>query len=146
MKRFRFRFTAVKNQRQVILDQKLAKKAAVLAELNQAIAERQHLEGLYEATLRGGPAVGELFNSQRETWRQLRLFSLREEITGSEQKIALLEKRLAEVQEEVTEAHRDLKAMEVIEKKDKEAWRHEFRIHQQKETDEINTTRYGRST
>ena len=144
MKRFKFRFTAVKNQRQVILDQKLAKKAAALAELNQAIAELQHLQGLYVATLQGGPAVGELFNAQQETWRQLRLFSLREEIQQQEQLIAQLEERLAEIQEEVTEAHRDLKAMEVIEKKDREVWKKEFRAHQQKETDEINTTRFGR--
>ena len=144
MKRFQFRFTAVKHQRQVILDQKLAKKAAVLSELNQAIAERQHLEGLYNATLTGGAAVGELFDAQKETWRQLRLFSLREEITSAEQKIIELQQKLEEVQQEVTEAHRDLKAMEVIEDKDKEAWRKEFRRHQQKETDEINTTRFGR--
>jgi flagellar export protein FliJ len=144
MKRFKFRFTAVKNQRQVILDQKLAKKAAALAELNQAIAELQHLQGLYIATLQGGPAVGELFNAQQETWRQLRLFSLREEIQQQEHLIAQLEERLAEIQEEVTEAHRDLKAMEVIEKKDREAWKKEFKAHQQKETDEINTTRFGR--
>ena len=144
MKRFKFRFTAVKDQRQIILDQKLAKKAEVLAELSQAHAEKQHLENLYQQALHGGAQVGQLFNAQEETWRQLRLFSLREEIQGAEQKILELEEKLALVQEEVTEAHRDLKAMEVIEEKDRKAWRHEFRIHQQKETDEINTTRFGR--
>ena len=144
MKRFKFRFTAVKNQRKVILDQKLAKKAAALAELNQAMANLQHLQGLYHMTLQGGPAVGELFNAQQETWRQLRLFSLREEIQQQEERIVQLEERLAEIQEEVTEAHRDLKAMEVIEDKDRESWEKEFRAHQQKETDEINTTRFGR--
>lgn len=144
MKRFRFRFTAVQNQRQVILDQTLAKKAAVLAELNQAIAELHHLQSLYQGALHGGAAVGELFDAQQETWRQLRLFSLREEIQQQELIIKEIEERLARVQEEVTEAHRDLKAMEVIEKKDREAWKKEFRAHQQKETDEINTTRFGR--
>ena len=74
----------------------------------------------------------------------MRLFSLREEIEVAEKKIVELEQKLAEIQEEVTEAHRDLKAMEVIEDKDKKAWRHEFKVHQQKETDEINTTRFGR--
>ena len=144
MKRFKFRFAAVKDQRQVILDQKLAKKAQALAELNQAIAEKDHLQNLYQQTLHGGAQVGQLFNAQEETWRQLRLFSLREEIQSADQKIAELEEKLAEIQEEVTEAHRDLKAMEVIEDKDKKAWRHEFKVHQQKETDEINTTRFGR--
>lgn len=144
MKRFKFRFSAVKDQRQVILDQKLAKKANAIAELNQAYAEKMHLEQLYQQALFGGAKVGELFNAQQETWRQLRLFSLREEIEAAERKISELEQKLAEIQEEVTEAHRDLKAMEVIEAKDKKAWRHEFKIHQQKETDEINTTRFGR--
>lgn len=144
MKRFKFRFTAVKNQRQVILDQKLAKKAEVLAAINQAIALLQQLQGLYQSTLQGGAAVGELFDAQQETWRQLRLFSLREEMEMQERVIEQLYEQLAEVQEEVTEAHRDLKAMEVIEDKDRDAWKHEYRIHQQKETDEINTTRFGR--
>jgi flagellar export protein FliJ len=144
MKRFKFRFAAVKNQRQVILDQKLAKKANVLAELNQAHAEKEHLQNLYQQTLHGGAQVGQLFNAQEETWRQLRLFSLREEIQTADRKISQLEEKLAEIQEEVTEAHRDLKAMEVIEKKDKKNWQHEFKVHQQKETDEINTTRFGR--
>ena len=144
MKRFKFRFAAVKDQRQIILDQKLAKKARALAELNQVQAEKIHLEQLYQQSLYGGAQVGELFNAQQETWRQLRLFSLREEIEVAEKKIVELEQKLAEIQEEVTEAHRDLKAMEVIEDKDKKAWRHEFKVHQQKETDEINTTRFGR--
>ena len=144
MKRFKFRFAAVKNQRQVILDQKLAKKAQALAELNQAFAEKQHLEQLYQQTLYGGAQVGQLFNAQEETWRQLRLFSLREEIQSAERKITEYEERLNKIQEEVTEAHRDLKAMEVIEEKDRKEWRHEYNVHQQKETDEINTTRFGR--
>lgn len=144
MKRFKFRFAAVKDQRQVILDQKLAKKAEALAELNQALAEKDHLQNLYQQTLYGGAQVGQLFNAQEETWRQLRLFSLREEIQSADQKIVELENKLAEIQEEVTEAHRDLKAMEVIEDKDKKTWQHEFKVHQQKETDEINTTRFGR--
>ncbi len=144
MKRFKFRFAAVKDQRQVILDQKLAKKAQALAELNHAFAEKQHLEQLYQQTLYGGAQVGQLFNAQEETWRQLRLFSLREEIQSAERKITEYEERLNKIQEEVTEAHRDLKAMEVIEEKDRKEWRHEYNVHQQKETDEINTTRFGR--
>ncbi|MAD61490.1 MAG: hypothetical protein CMH49_08275 [Myxococcales bacterium] len=144
MKRFKFRFAAVKDQRQIILDQKLAKKAQALAELSQAHAEKQHLEQLYHQTLHGGAQVGQLFNAQEESWRQLRLFSLREEIQSAERKIIECEERLNEIQEEVTEAHRDLKAMEVIEDKDRKDWRHEYNVHQQKETDEINTTRFGR--
>lgn len=144
MKRFKFRFAAVKDQRQIILDQKLAKKAQALAELNQAHAEKQHLENLYHQALHGGPQVGQLFNAQEESWRQLRLFSLREEIQSAEKKIVECEEKLNEIQEEVTEAHRDLKAMEVIEEKDRKTWRHEYNVHQQKETDEINTTRFGR--
>ena len=144
MKRFKFRFAAVKDQRQIILDQKLAKKAQALAELNQAYAEKQHLEQLYQQTLYGGAQVGQLFNAQEESWRQLRLFSLREEIQSAERKIVECEEKLSEIQEEVTEAHRDLKAMEVIEEKDRKVWRHEYNVHQQKETDEINTTRFGR--
>ena len=67
MKRFKFRFAAVKDQRQIILDQKLAKKAQALAELNQAYAEKQHLEQLYQQTLYGGAQVGQLFNAQENS-------------------------------------------------------------------------------
>ena len=144
MKRFRFRFTAVLDQRQVILDQKLALKAEVLAERDRVLQERAHLEAMYQQTLVGGAKVGEIFNAQAETWRQLRLFSLREEMTLKERELERIDKRLDEIQQEVTEAHRDLKAMEIIKDKDLKKWKHEFHVHQQKETDEINTTRFGR--
>jgi flagellar biosynthesis chaperone FliJ len=144
MKRFRFRFTAVLDQRQVILDQKLALKAEVLAERDRVLQERAHLEAMYQQTLVGGAKVGEIFNAQAETWRQLRLFSLREEMTLKERELEKIDERLDEIQREVTEAHRNLKAMEIIKDKDFKKWKHEFNIHQQKETDEINTTRFSR--
>lgn len=144
MKRFKFRLTAVKNQRQVILDQKLAIKAELLAELNRARAERLALEQAYIQTLHSGPKVGESFNSQVETWRQLQLFALREEMSVKDREIMEINQRLEAAQLEVTEAHRNLKAMELLEEKDRKAWRHEYKIHQQKETDEINTSRFGR--
>ena len=144
MKRFKFRLAALKGQRQVILDQKLAVKAEVLAELNRAQAERQQLEQRYIQTLHSGPKVGERFNAQVETWRQLQLFALREEMSAKDRQIQEINQRLEEAQRAVTEAHRDLRAMELLEEKDRKAWRHEYKIHQQKETDEINTTRFGR--
>ena len=144
MKRFKFRLTAVRDQRQVVLDQKLARKAEVLAELEQALAERAQLEQMYIQTLHGGPKVGEAFNAQVETWRQLQLYSLREELMLRDREIVKIQERLVEAQNEVTEAHRDLKAMEVLERKDREAWQHEYKVYEQKETDEVNTTRFGR--
>lgn len=144
MKRFKFRLAAVKNQRQVILDQKLAIKAEILAELSRARAERQALEYAYIQTLHSGFKVGESFNAQVETWRQLQLFALREEMSAKDRQIIEINQRLDFAQSEVTEAHRNVKAMELLEEKDRKAWRHEYKIHQQKETDEINTTRFGR--
>ena len=144
MRRFKFRFAAVEDQRQVILDQKLARKAEVLAQRNRVLSEIAHLEAMYQQTLHGGAQVGETFNAQVESWRQLRLFSLREEIKAKHNELEKIDEMLAQVQAEVTEAHRDLKAMEVLRKKDKKQWQHEFKVFQQKETDEINTTRFGR--
>ena len=144
MKKFNFRFKAVENQRQVILDQKLALKAEVLAEKNRILNERAHLEALYLQSLSSGAKVGDTFNAQVETWRQLRLFSLREEIKLKERELEQIEEHLDEVQKEVTEAHKDLKAMEVLRNRDHDAWRHEYKVQMQKETDEINTTRFGR--
>jgi|LauGreDrversion4_2_1035121.scaffolds.fasta_scaffold344602_2 flagellar biosynthesis chaperone FliJ len=144
MKRFKFRLAAVRDQRQVVLDQKLARKAEVLAELEQALAERAQLEQLYIQTLHGGPKVGERFNAQVETWRQLQLFSLREELMLRDRELVKIRERLEQAQREVTEAHTDLKAMEILERKDREAWQHEYKIYEQKETDEVNTTRFGR--
>lgn len=144
MKRFKFRLAAVRDQRQVVLDQKLARKAEVLAELEQALAERAQLEQVYLQTLHGGPKVGERFNAQVETWRQLQLFSLREELMLRDRELVKIQERLEQAQQEVTEAHKDLKAMEILERKDREAWQHEYKIYEQKETDEVNTTRFGR--
>ena len=144
MKKFVFPLNAVKTQREIILDQKLAIKAKILAEKDLLMQNRMQLEALYQQTLNGGPQVGQSFNAQYETWRQLRLFSLRDEIKLKDQAIAMVDHRLELAQQEVTEAHKNMRAMEILEEKARDAWAEEYRKEEQKNTDEINMQRFGR--
>ncbi len=144
MKKFVFSLNAVKNQREIILDQKLAIKAKIIAERDMLIQARAQLEALYQQTLSGGPTIGQSFNPQFETLRQLRLFSLRDEMKLKDQAIAMVDHRLALAQDEVTEAHKNVRAMEILEEKARDEWAEEYRKEEQKNTDEINMQRYGR--
>jgi hypothetical protein len=144
MKKFVFPLHAVKTQREIILDQKLAIKAKIIAERDLLLQNRMQLEALYQQTLHGGPQVGQAFNSQYETWRQLRLFSLRDEIKLKDQAIAMVDHRLELAQQEVSEAHKNMRAMEILEEKARDTWEDEYRKEEQKNTDEINMQRFGR--
>jgi flagellar export protein FliJ len=61
-----------------------------------------------------------------------------------DQAIAMVDHRLALAQDEVTEAHKNVRAMEILEEKARDEWAEEYRKEEQKNTDEINMQRYGR--
>ena len=144
MKKFKFRLAAVQMQRQIVLDQKIAAKARLVAERDALIAERMQVEAMYHAALTGTPKAGETLDPFVENTRHLRLYALREEIELIQEKIDSYVPRIEAAQLEVQEAHRGLRAMELLEEKDKAAWALEYRRNQQKETDELSVLRFGR--
>ena len=56
-----------------------------------------------------------------------------------------LEERLEEARESVSEAHREVKAMEILEERDREEWLLEMKREEQKINDDLIGSRHGRS-
>ena len=144
MKKFKFRLAPVQMQRQIVLDQKIAEQARLVAERDALIAERLQVEAMYYAALNDTPKPGELLDPFVEMTRNLRLYALREEIELIQEKIDSYQPKIEAAQREVQEAHRALRAMELLEEKDRAAWALEYRRTEQKETDELSVLRFGR--
>ncbi|MCA9558873.1 MAG: flagellar export protein FliJ [Myxococcales bacterium] len=144
MKRFTFRFAAVLKQRTALLDQAKAELGDAIARCNLAVdiltRRRQDL-----ATLAAqAPTPGQPFDPQREVVRQRHLGALRQELERRQQMVERLEAIVDAAREKVAETHRGLRAIELLEERDREAWKAEARRLEQQENDERNAQRFGR--
>lgn len=144
MRRFVFRFDAVKRQREAMLDAAkggLAELAARHARAAEHLADRR---AALAATAADGPRAGEGFDPRRERIRQLHLQALRDEITRAADALTRLDAELNAAREKVAEAHRRLRAIEVLEERDREQWRADVTREEQKAADERSAQRFGR--
>ncbi len=142
MKKFTFRFEAVERQRAIVLDGRVAELAESqrkrqLAE--QLLAERR--EGLAAA---GRPDALAAFDARHEVVRQRYLHALRTEIARREQQLALIDREINEARGRVAEAHRALRAIELLRERDLEEWKAELRRAEGREIDEHNANRRPR--
>lgn len=141
MKKFVFRFEVVERHRNLLLDDRTAALAEALRKRRVAedlLAQRRAALATLQAA---GPAAGEPFDARRELIRQRYLFTLRAEIARREQQLALIDEEIAEARAAVAEAHRAVRAMELLRARDEAAWRAELRRHEDKQTDEHNGRR-----
>ena len=84
------------------------------------------------------------FDPGAELVRQRHLKHLRDEIGRREHQLLQLETLVEEARDKVAEAYRDVRALEVLEEKDKAIWREETRREEQKETDDFGSQRFKR--
>lgn len=142
MRRFKFRFEAVKKQRSALLDVAQADLAEVLRRHGLAtdlLAQRRaHL-----ATT-GASAPSGTFDAHAEVIRQHHIQAVRLEIQRREVQLERLDEELTEAREKVAEAHRAKRAMEILEERDREAWQAEAKRAEQAEADEQSAQRFGR--
>jgi len=143
MRRFRFRFEAVQKQRSALLDEARGVLAEVMGRHTLAerlLAERrQELNEALERTDDGPITPGQ------EMLRQRHVFTVREEVRRREYQMTQLEERLEAARVAVSEAHREVKALEIIEERDREAWVLENKREEQKINDDLIGSRHGRS-
>jgi flagellar export protein FliJ len=138
MKKFTFRFEAVERQRGVLLDTRTA-------ELAEAQRKRRMAEGLLAqrretlAAAQRGPGVP--FDARQELIRQRYLHALRQEIARREQQLRLIDAEIDEARNRVTQAHRDLRAIELLRERDHDEWRADVRRAEGAEIDEHNSNR-----
>lgn len=142
MKRFIFRFEAVHKQRGALYDAAAAELADVLARHSLAVdlltRRRQDLDAL--AT----QGAGRSFDPATERLRQLHLAGLRDEIARRQQLVTRMEEALSAARVKVTEAHRAVRAVELLEEKERAVWLLEMKRAEQAENDERSALRFGR--
>lgn len=144
MKRFRFRFAAVVKQRSAHLD---AATTALSVERRKRLELEQQRAGLVDewAAIRaGGPTVGVEFNAHFELLRHRSVQAKYAAITALDGRLKDADTAIETARLAVTEAHRELKAMQKLEERDRAHWLKESRREEQKEADERNAQRFGR--
>jgi len=143
MRRFRFRFEAVLKQRVVLLDAARSEFAEILG--RHTFSER--LLGERRANLDAALGRDEEgpIDPGHEMVRQRHIYTVREEVKRREYQLIQLEERLEAARLTVTEAHRELRAIEILEERDRETWAQEMKREEEKISDDLVGSRSGRS-
>jgi flagellar export protein FliJ len=139
MKSFKFRLAAALHHRELLLEIAQSELAQVLEKLNLAkeLLDQcaQTLKGFVDAA----PLAGDQFDPNHDLIRQRHIYQIREEIA---RRTAMI-KQLTDLQQEkiaaVGEAHKNVRAMELLEEKEKAAWLLEVKRAEQKELDEYGS-------
>lgn len=142
VRRFVFRFEAVKRQRDAMLDVAKGELAEVVQ--RHALAVELLAEKREALTVMAAGRQSGAFDPRLERVRQLHLHALRDEISRREAQLVELDAALGEVRGKVAEAHRRLRAIEVLEERDREEWKLETAREEQQEADERSAQRFGR--
>lgn len=144
MKRFEFRFEAVRKQREAMLDLAKGRLGEVIGRYTLAVElldERRQTLALLAAHT---PAPGQPIDPRRALLRQRHLHALRGEIERREQQLESLQTAVDEARAAVAEAHHAHEAIKVLETRDREAWKQETLREEQREADERSAQRFGR--
>ena len=144
MRRFKFRFEAVRTQRAALYDAAAAALAEVIARHALAVDLLTRRRQELDAHAAEGPSPGRALHPERERLRQLHLAGLRDEIQRRAQIVARMEEALAAARAEVTAAHRALRAVELLEERARAAWRLDLKRAEQSQNDERSAQRFGR--
>ncbi len=144
MKKFVFRLAAALKARNVTLDAAKTRLADATARHTLALdllgQRKAHLVEV--ATSARSKTIRD---AGRELLRQRYQHQLREEIQTREHQLNLLIEEVEASRLAVAQAYRDVRALEVLEERDRAVWLEEMRIAEQKENDDHNSQRFGRS-
>ena len=145
MKKFRFRLAPALAARRTILEAVQGELAEVLSRQSLAedlLAQRQ---AALQELARETPRAGMPFDPGSELIRQRHLKQVRDEIERRIHQLTELQQVVDQTRDKVAAAFRDVRALEILEDKDRDAWRLETRRHEQKENDDFGAQRHGRS-
>ncbi|MEE2787646.1 MAG: flagellar export protein FliJ [Myxococcota bacterium] len=146
MKKFRFRLAPALSARRTILEAIQGELAEVLS--RQSLAEEllEQREQALKALAAITPKAGQPFDPGNELIRQRHLKQVRDEIERRQHQLSELNRVVDETRDKVAEAFRDVRALEILEEKDREHWKVETRRDEQKESDDFGAQRHGRSS
>jgi flagellar export protein FliJ len=144
MKRFDFRFQAVLDARQQALED--ATRVLVAKQEKHAFAVdllTQRRQALATVVAQGA-VPGHQVNPSQLVLRQRYAARLRVEIDRRVQQLGLIDKEVETARQAVTVAHQEVRALEILLERDREAWRQAWLKEEQAQLDETNTQRFGR--
>ena len=144
MKKFKFRLAAALRARNTILEARQAELANVNSRLTLAQELREQRAGEFATLTQAGPTIGAAMDPGRELQRQRHLDHVRNEVDRRLEIVRQLEEEFETVQASVAEAYREVRALEILEERDRKAWLEENKREEQKLVDDRNSQRHGR--
>ena len=139
MKFFQFRLATALHHRELLLEIAQSELAQVLKKLDLAKALLSECNSSLKGFVDAAPVTGAQFDPNHDLIRQRHIYAIREEI---DRRTAMI-KQLTDLQQDkiavVSAAHKDVRAMELLEEKDKAAWLLEIKRAEQKELDEYGS-------
>ena len=139
MKAFKFRLQAALQHRELLLEVAQSDLAQAIEKLDLAEKLLVECHARIQTFVDAAPKSGSQFDANQELIRQRHIYQIREEVDRREAIVKQLEEAKQEKVDAVAQAHRDLRALEILEEKEKAAWLLEFKRNEQKELDEFGT-------
>ena len=144
MKKFVFRLDAALKARNTILEARQSEMQELNSRYELAMRLLKETEEQLSEHVRIGPMPGQSFDPARELQQQRYRQQIRNEIERRQEIVRQLLEHLEAARAALAEAYRDVRALEVLEERDRDAWRLEMKREEQKLTDDGTSQRHGR--
>ena len=144
MKRFVFRLDAALKARQTILEARQADVLELTGRYDLATQLLAETEAKLAEHVKVTPKVGASFDPARELQNQRHRQQIREEVDRRRELVRQLTEHLEKAREILAEAYRDVRALEVLEERDRTTWALEMKREEQKLSDDSTAQRHGR--
>lgn len=139
MKAFQFRLAAALHHRELLLEIAQSELAEALEKLNLATDLIDQCKVKLQTYVDAAPTAGAQFDPNQDLIRQRHIYHIRQEIDRRKAMVKQLSDLHQEKVAAVAEAHRNVRAMELLEEKEKAAWLLEAKRNEQKELDEFGS-------
>ena len=138
MKSFKFRLAAALQHRELLLEVAQSELAQVLEKLELAQSLVEECRKKVKTYVDAAPRAGSQFDAPQELIRQRHIYQLHEEVDRRQAIVKQLDEARQAKVDAVGEAHRNLRALEILEEKERAAWLLEYKRNEQKELDEFS--------
>tara|TARA_B100000900_G_C20313050_1_gene606978 strand:+ start:100 stop:540 length:441 start_codon:yes stop_codon:yes gene_type:complete len=143
MKKFEFRLAAALMARNAHLELMQGELAQVNSRLSLAEELLEKRDKLFQGLAGHTPKIGSSFEPALALQHQRHLDQLREEIKRRTEIVRQLNLERDQAQEKVADAYKDVRALEILEEKDRKKWRLEMKRDEQKIADDLSGQRHS---
>ena len=143
MKKFQFRLAAALMARNAHLELMQGELGQVNSRLSLAEELLEKRDKLFQELAGHTPKIGSSFEPALALQHQRHLDQLREEIKRRTEIVRQLNLERDQAQEKVADAYKDVRALEILEEKDRKKWRIEMKRDEQKIADDLSGQRHS---